>query len=49
MVRVALATEGGDEASALMPDAEFYAHPVQPGDTANLIWSYQDVHMLANT
>ena len=47
MVRVALATDRGEEASALVPDGEFYAHPVQPGDKATLIWSERDVHVLA--
>jgi putative spermidine/putrescine transport system ATP-binding protein len=47
MVRVALATDGGEEASALVPDGDFYAHPVQPGDPATLVWSERDVHVLA--
>jgi putative spermidine/putrescine transport system ATP-binding protein len=47
MVRVALATDRGEEASALVPDGDFYAHPVQPGDTATFVWSERDVHVLA--
>ncbi len=47
MVRVALATDGGDEASALLPDGDFYARPVEPGDVATLVWSERDVHLLA--
>ena len=47
MVRVALATDRGEEASALVPDGDFYAHPVQPGDPATLVWSERDVHVLA--
>ena len=47
MVRVAMATDPGDEASALVPDGDFYARPVEPGDPAILTWSERDVHMLA--
>jgi putative spermidine/putrescine transport system ATP-binding protein len=46
-VRVALATDSGDEASALVPDATFYAAPVAPGDAATLVWSHHDAHTLA--
>ncbi len=48
MVRVALAMDGGDEASALVPDATFYGSPVQPGDPATFVWSEHDVHLLAS-
>jgi putative spermidine/putrescine transport system ATP-binding protein len=47
MVRVALATDGGEEASALVSDGDFYASPVEPGDTATLVWSERDAHVLA--
>ena len=47
LVRVALATDGGDEVAALLPDAVFYAQPVQPGDAATLVWSPQDTHRLS--
>ncbi len=47
MVRVALATDGGEEASALLPDGDFYASPVEPGDAATLVWSERDAHVLA--
>jgi len=47
MVRVALATNDGEEASALLPDGDFYAQPVTPGDAATLVWSERDVHVLA--
>jgi putative spermidine/putrescine transport system ATP-binding protein len=47
MVRVALATDGGDEASALLPDSVFYAKPVAPGEAATLVWSDRDAHALA--
>ena len=35
MVRVALATDAGEEASALLPDGDFYARPVEPGDAGD--------------
>jgi putative spermidine/putrescine transport system ATP-binding protein len=47
MVRVALAMADGDEASALVPDAEFYARPVEPGEPATLVWAERDAHALA--
>ncbi|HVC59611.1 MAG TPA: ABC transporter ATP-binding protein [Acetobacteraceae bacterium] len=47
-VRIALATEAGDEASALVPDATFYRAPVEPGDPATFVWSENDVHVLAS-
>jgi putative spermidine/putrescine transport system ATP-binding protein len=46
MVRVALATDPGEEASALIPDRDFYISPVEPGDPATLIWSERDAHVL---
>jgi putative spermidine/putrescine transport system ATP-binding protein len=48
MVRVALTTSGGDEASALLPDGDYYARPVMPGEAATLVWSERDAHVLAN-
>jgi putative spermidine/putrescine transport system ATP-binding protein len=47
MVRVALAIDGGEEASALLPDREFYERPVAPGDPATLMWSEREAHILA--
>lgn len=47
MVRVALSTEDGKEAAALLPDGDFYARPVKPGDAATLTWSEHDAHVLA--
>jgi len=47
VVRVALETEQGQHASALVPDDMFYAGPVQPGDAATLVWSEADAHALA--
>jgi putative spermidine/putrescine transport system ATP-binding protein len=49
LVRVALATDPGEEASALIPDSAFYAAPVEPGDPATLTWSERDAHVLAET
>ncbi len=47
-VRVALRTEAGFEASALLPDSAYYAGPVSPGDAATLVWSERDIHALAD-
>jgi putative spermidine/putrescine transport system ATP-binding protein len=47
MVRIALAMDDGDEASALVPDATFYGAPVEPGDPATFVWSEHDAHVLA--
>jgi putative spermidine/putrescine transport system ATP-binding protein len=44
MVRVALATEPGDEVSALVPDDLFHQKPVEPGEPATLVWSSRDEH-----
>ena len=41
-----MATDPGSEASALVPDRKFYAHPVAPGDPATPIWSEQDAYVL---
>jgi putative spermidine/putrescine transport system ATP-binding protein len=46
MVRVALATDTGEEAAALVPDATFYRAPVAPGDAATLVWNAHDAHHL---
>jgi putative spermidine/putrescine transport system ATP-binding protein len=46
LVRVSLVTAPGEEASALLPDAVFYAHPVRAGDPATLVWSQHDAHHL---
>ncbi len=47
MVRVALATDAGEEAAALVPDELFYARPVEPGETVTLTWNERDAHSLA--
>jgi putative spermidine/putrescine transport system ATP-binding protein len=46
VVRVALETQSGEQAAALLPDHMFFAGPVQPGDTATLVWSEADAHHL---
>ncbi|HEX9461436.1 MAG TPA: ABC transporter ATP-binding protein [Alphaproteobacteria bacterium] len=48
LVRVALRSEAGYEASALLPDGTFYAGPVAPGDAATVVWSERDAHALAD-
>ena len=35
-----------EEASALLPDSDFYARPVEPGEAATLMWSERDAHVL---
>jgi putative spermidine/putrescine transport system ATP-binding protein len=44
VVRVALETSSGDQASAILPDNLFFAAPVRPGESATIVWSEQDVH-----
>jgi len=44
VVRVALETPAGEQASAILPDSLFFAAPVRPGEAATLVWSEQDVH-----
>ena len=46
VVRVALETQSGEQAAALLPDSLFFAGPVQPGDAATLVWSDADAHRL---
>jgi len=45
-VRVALNTEAGDQAIALLPDSVFRAHPVAIGQRTTLLWSTADIHVL---
>ncbi len=47
MVRVALATDAGEEAAALVPDSLFYARPIEPGEPATFVWSEADAHRVA--
>jgi putative spermidine/putrescine transport system ATP-binding protein len=46
VVRVALQTQSGEQAAALLPDHTFFAGPVRPGDDATLVWSEADAHRL---
>jgi putative spermidine/putrescine transport system ATP-binding protein len=46
VVRVALETQAGEQAAALLPDNMFFAQPVQPGDAATLVWSEAEAHYL---
>jgi len=48
MVRIALAMEGGDQASALVPDATFHGASVEPGNAATVVWSERNAHLLAS-
>jgi putative spermidine/putrescine transport system ATP-binding protein len=46
VVRVALETQSGEQAAALLPDHLYFAGPVRPGDAATLVWSEADSHRL---
>jgi putative spermidine/putrescine transport system ATP-binding protein len=46
-VRIALRTEAGEDASAVIPDREFDAAPVEPGTATRLAWSRGDERALA--
>ncbi len=48
-VRVALKTERGLDAFAVLPDQVFFAAPVEPGTYRHLVWSRGDEHTLADT
>jgi putative spermidine/putrescine transport system ATP-binding protein len=47
VVRVALQMQSGEQAAALLSDNTYFAAPVQPGDTATLLWSEADSHPVA--
>jgi putative spermidine/putrescine transport system ATP-binding protein len=47
IVRVAVETDQGIEAAALLSDRDFYRSPVAPGDPATLSWSEQAARSLA--
>jgi putative spermidine/putrescine transport system ATP-binding protein len=47
VVRVALQMQSGEQAAALLPDTTYFAAPVQPGDSAMLVWSEADAHPVA--
>jgi len=48
VVRVAVATDAGLEAVAVVPDRNFYRSPVVPGDVATVSWSKEEAHALAH-
>jgi len=48
MVRVAIMTEDGLEAAALLPDHEYHGHPLVPGDATMLSWKTTAAHPLAH-
>jgi putative spermidine/putrescine transport system ATP-binding protein len=47
VVRMAVKTASGEEASVVLPDQVYYAAPVQPGSGTRLTWSSADEHALA--
>jgi putative spermidine/putrescine transport system ATP-binding protein len=48
VVRVAVTTDGGVEAAAVLPDRDFYRSPVGPGDVATLSWPEDEARRLAH-
>ena len=46
-VAVGLAVEGLDPLSAVLPEAAFFADPVNPGDGVALGWKAEDMHAIA--
>jgi putative spermidine/putrescine transport system ATP-binding protein len=48
VVRVAVTTDDGVEAAAVLADHEFYRSPVGPGDVATLSWSEDAARRLAH-
>ena len=48
IVRVAVTTDDGVEAVAVLPDRDFYRSPVGPGDVATLSWSEDEARKLAH-
>ena len=48
VVRVAVTTDEGVEAAAILPDRDFYRSPVGPGDVATLSWSEGAARSLAH-
>ncbi len=47
IVRIALTTAGGEDASVLMPDSVYDADPVQAGTQTHLVWAPEDERRLA--
>jgi hypothetical protein len=46
IVRVALETPSGEQASAILPDSLFFEAPVRSGESATFVWSERDIHYL---
>src|SRR5689334_14645293 len=46
VVRVALETDAGEQAAALLPDDTFLARPVRPGTPVTLVWSDADARYM---
>lgn len=46
-VLVSLASDAGEEMTAIVPERAFYAHPFVPGDAAALRWADADLNELA--
>jgi putative spermidine/putrescine transport system ATP-binding protein len=46
VVRVAVTTEDGTEATAVVSDRDFYRSPLGPGDAATLWWPENEAHKL---
>ena len=47
MVRIALTTDAGEDASVLLPDSLYDAAPVQTGARTGLVWAAEDERRLA--
>ncbi len=45
-IRVALMTNDGIEAAAILRDSVFNEHPVSPGDEVTLSWPEASAHLL---
>ena len=45
-VKVTLGGDGGDDFVVNLPDGEFFADPVNAGDTVRAHWTASDVHLL---
>jgi putative spermidine/putrescine transport system ATP-binding protein len=48
VIRVAMSTDSGLDASALVPDNIFFSAPVETGQGVTLVWADQDAHALAD-
>jgi putative spermidine/putrescine transport system ATP-binding protein len=45
-VKITLEVMGSEDFVINLPDSEFFAHPVQPGDTVEARWNADEVHLL---